>query len=256
MVGLFQTDGTHSGDPSGKGRLSIEIAERDADLLPRLQRHIPVHSFIGTRTRKTNFASVSVTAYLHVYHRTARAEFERFGVLTGRKSEVIRPPSEEFSRPDYLRGLIDGDGAVGFTARGYPFVSLATASPFVAQHFCSEIEAVCSVKRTARRNGRDGMFNVLVANAPAVELARWCYPHGSLALSRKHAAASEIIEWTAPTARFGHTRKAWTAEEDAVVLSGRSVKEAAALLLRTEQSVNLRRWRLRHREDTHAVQHP
>ena len=75
MVGLFQTDGTNSGDPAGKGRLSIELAERDADLLPRLQCHIPVHSFIGTRTRKTNFASVSVYGTRVSLRRPGNSEF-------------------------------------------------------------------------------------------------------------------------------------------------------------------------------------
>ncbi len=244
MVGLFQTDGTHSGSTSGKGRLTIELADRDASLLPDLQRLIPVHSHIGTRTRQTNFQSMYRTAFLHIYSQEARAEFERFGVLVGRKSNIVRPPSEDFCRPDYLRGIIDGDGSVGFTGKGYPFVSIVTTSPFLAQHICAEIAAVCGVERTARRNQRDGAFNIMVASGAAVALAEWCYPPGCLALPRKRTAAREVVCWTAPNNRFGRVQKPWTAEEDAL-LSTCSIAEAAALLGRTKQSVNLRRWRLR-----------
>ncbi|MFJ1460723.1 hypothetical protein [Nocardia sp. N2S4-5] len=224
--------------------MSIEISERDADILPRLQRHIPVHTYIGARTRRTNFASVYVTNFLYMYSRTARVEFEEFGVLVGRKHDLIRPPDQEYSRPDYLRGIIDGDGAIGFTARGYPFISLVTASPFIAEHFCAEIASVCGVTRTARRNRRDGCFNVMVANGPAVELARWCYPWRCLSIRRKAAAAREVGRWVAPNLRYGCARKSWTDEEDAEILSDRTVKELAELLGRTESSVGMRRWRL------------
>ncbi len=244
MVGLFQTDATHSGSTSGKGRLTIEVSERDADILPRLQRHIPVHTHIGTRTRRTNYSDVYITSFMHIYSRAARAEFEEFGVLVGRKHDRIRPPVQDFSSPDYLRGIIDGDGAVGFTARGYPFISLVTASSFIAQYFCAEIAAVCGVTRTARRNRRDGVFNVMVANGPAVELARWCYPRRCLSIRRKAGAAHEIGRWVAPNLRYGCARRAWTRDEDAEILSNRTIKELAQLLGRTEKSVGMRRWRL------------
>lgn len=243
MVGLFQTDGTNSGTTSDKGRLPIELAERDADLLSELQRHIPVHTYLGTRTRTTNFKTSSTSRFLHIYAQDARAEFERFEVTVGKKSDSIRPPTEEFSRPDYLRGILDGDGSIGFTAKGWPFISLVTASPRLAQHFCAEIEAVCGVKRSAKPNKRDGVCNVMVANGPAVALASWCYPAGSLAIQRKLAIALEVAKWQAPSTRFGRVQRAWTAEEDAVVLS-HSINEAANLLSRTEKSVNIRRWRL------------
>ncbi|MBL1078524.1 hypothetical protein JK358_29375 [Nocardia sp. 2] len=244
MVGLFQTDGTHSGSTAGKGRLTLEISIRDADLLPRLQRHLPCCSSIGSRVRDTNFKTAYVSQRLNVYDQDVRAFFEQCGVPTGKKSAEIRPPAAIYSRPDYLRGIIDGDGSIGFTAQGYPFISLVTASPYIAQHFCAEVRAVCGVTRTARRNKRDSAFNIMVTNTSAVALARWCYPSGCLAMRRKRIAARAVLEWQPPHSGFGRQQTAWTPEEDAM-LAGRSIKESAQLLGRTEQSVNLRRWRLR-----------
>lgn len=246
MVGLFQTDGSHYANTRGRGRLSIELSERDGALLVELQRHIPAYSAIRVRTRDTNFKNSYVSHCLEISNQAVRADFERFGVPTGRKSERVRPPAEGFSRPDYLRGILDGDGSVGFTAKGWPFISLVTKSPHLAEHFCAEIEAICGVKRSAKPNKRDGVVNLMVANAQAVTLARWCYPPGALAIPRKQAAAQLIAAWTPPHSRFGYTQKAWTPDQDTVVLNC-SNAEAAQILGRTEKSINMRRWRLQKR---------
>ncbi|MGW3505667.1 hypothetical protein ACWDMY_34110 [Streptomyces globisporus] len=60
--------------------------------------------------------------------REARATVNGLGLPYGRKSRKITPPRVEFSRRDYLRGVIDADGSVGHTGQGLPFVSLTTAS--------------------------------------------------------------------------------------------------------------------------------
>ncbi len=243
MVGLFQTDGSHYGSTAAKGRLTIELSDRDGKLLWELQRHLPCYSSVTTRTRDTNFKKAHVSRVLSVCAQEVRTKFEAFGVPVGKKSNIIQAPSQQFSRPDYLRGIIDGDGSIGFTAKGYPFVSIVTASKLLADHICTEIESICGVRRTARRNQRDSVFNIMVANEPAAALATWCYPTGCLSIRRKYLAARDVGSWIAPTTRFGGTSKAWTAEEDAE-LPFLSVARAATLFGRTEQSVKMRRWRL------------
>lgn len=65
-----------------------------------------------------------------------------------------------------------------------------------------------------------------------------------MALDRKAKAAGSIADWVAPSTRFAHTKKHWTATEDTILLATASNVEAAGLLSRTEKSVNIRRWRL------------
>jgi hypothetical protein len=50
----------------------------------------------------------------------ARQAFIDLGPPVGRKSQIVRPPALPFSEVDYLRGIIDADGSVGFTASGLP----------------------------------------------------------------------------------------------------------------------------------------
>lgn len=159
-------------------------------------------------------------------------------------SRVARfPPVDDISAPDYVRGLVDGDGSVGFTDRGYPFVSFVSASESLARYFEQTVLEVAEVTRHSNPNTRDGVYNVMVCNEPAVRLSNWLYYPQALALNRKAEAAAEVSRWTPPSSRFGVTRKAWTPEQDAIVLA-HSNPVAAELLSRTVQSVNLRRWRL------------
>ena len=81
LLGLLHTDGWHSGCVDHKGKVGIELHERD-----------------------------------------------------------VAPPREcgLVSRA-YLRGVLDGDGSVGFTRTGAPFVSLVTASEPMARFFEDQV---------------------------------------------------------------------------------------------------------------------
>jgi len=173
-----------------------------------------------------------------------RTRLLELGLPVGRKSAIIAPPAEPFSHSDYLRGIIDADGSVGFTARGWPFISLVTASPAIAAFTCAEILRVTGIVRTTRPNARDRVMNIIIARDPAVEFARWLYGDACIAMERKREAALAVAGWERPAgmrARSSHRR--WTPDEDVIVLR-MSVKDAARALGRTKQSVNTRRWRL------------
>jgi hypothetical protein len=110
-----------------------------------------------------------------LYDQATRKAIAAAGVPPGRKSQTIASPSELSAKADYVRGLLDGDGAVGFTGKGDPFVSLETASEALAAFFCEVIQEVCGVARSARPNQRDGVANILVLNCAAAKLAAWAW---------------------------------------------------------------------------------
>ncbi|GAA1867441.1 hypothetical protein [Myceligenerans crystallogenes] len=245
LVGLLQTDGSHEGDLTHKGRLQIELAECDRGLLDEIATALPWNASVTTRARATNFSQGEYrTATLRFYAQEARSFFHEAGVPIGRKSTIAAPPRHDFSAPDYVRGLLDGDGSLGFTGKGYPFVSFTTASPALADYLCSIIRAVCDVERAARPNTRDGVRNIMVTSVAAKKLATWAYHDGSLALERKRRKAAAIAAWTPPSTRYGVKKRAWTPEQDAVVLANPPAV-AAALLNRSGKSIDARRWRLK-----------
>ncbi|WP_116953003.1 LAGLIDADG family homing endonuclease [Jiangella endophytica] len=255
FLGFFQTDGHLYAGRGRKGRAAIEISARDVDILYAFSDLFPdVPTSVTERVRATNFSPGYHSVVWGAQIQSFREELIALGVPVGRKSDTVRPPTVPFDTRGYLRGLIDGDGSVGFTGTGLPFVSLTTASEAIATFFCEQVLAITGARRTPRRNGRDGVFGPMVASDPAADLAAWLYPPGCLALARKSAAAQAVAAWRRPAGMRARpmSRRAWTREDDEVVRS-HTIKKAAELLGRTEKSVNIRRWRLRQSRPEPAV---
>ncbi|GAA3496249.1 hypothetical protein GCM10019016_033500 [Streptomyces prasinosporus] len=246
MFGFLQADGHLAQGDGQKGRLTVEVSARDIDILREFQRLTPYNSSITRRTRSTNFAETHTSAVWRLCSLEARTILNDLGLPYGRKSRTVAPPRGAFSNRDYLRGVVDADGSVGYTSRGFPFVSLTTASTAIGRHLCAYVEEVTGVRRTIARNARDGIYNVLVAMEAGQRLAADLYYPGCLALDRKQAAADSLAGWARPAGmRSAYTARRWSPDEDRVLLQLGSPTAAAEVLGRTPRSCNLRMWRLR-----------
>jgi hypothetical protein len=247
VFGFMQADGNHYATTRNRGHVTVEIKAEDAALLYEMRQVLqPWATSISFRNRSTNFATDYRSARLTLSGLEGRTRLRELGLPVGPKSATIAPPAEPFSHRDYLRGWYDGDGSVGFTATGLPFLSIVTQSPAIAKFVCSEIRRVTGAVRTARPNARDGVSNIMVATDPAADLARWLYCDAGIALGRKREVALRVAAWERPSTMRARppSRRWWTPEEDAMI-TAMPIREAAELLGRTDQSVNLRRWRLR-----------
>lgn len=244
LVGLIQTDGHYAKSTRNRGRISIELSGKDSPLLESINQVFPDWTSLTSRTRTTNFSPSYTSTILNIYRKDVRDFFEASGVPSGRKSHDVAPPSTDFSERDYVRGLIDGDGSVGFTSKGVPFLSFVTDSRPLAEYFCGVIERVTGTRRVANRNTRDGVFNVVVGSVVAVKLASWMYENASIKMPRKASKAVELHQWVPPSSRFGAKLVAWTPEEDEVVQAS-TIAVAAEKLGRSRSSVANRRFRLR-----------
>ncbi|WP_436839929.1 hypothetical protein [Streptomyces althioticus] len=246
MFGFLQADGHLSQQSRQRGRLTVEVNAGDIDLLREFQRLTPYSSSITRRTRSTNFAEAHTSVLWSLFSLEARTILNDLGLPYGRKSRTVAPPSGAFSGRDYLRGVVDADGSVGYTSKGFPFVSLTTASTAIGRYLCAYVQGVAGVRRTIARNARDGIYNVLIAMEAGQRLAADLYYPGCLALARKQAAADSLARWARPAGmRSAYTARRWSPDEDRVLLRLGSPTAAAEVLGRTAQSCNLRLWRLR-----------
>ena len=191
FFGFAQTDGSHYEGTRQRGRLTIELSERDEAVLHSFASLFGVYSRVSYRERITNFGPHRA-AVLTVCDLAFRRELVELGLPAGPKATTVAPPTTAFSLRDYLRGLIDGDGSVGFTRTGRPFVSFVTASQPLAEFLCAQALTVVGAFRTPNRNTRDGVFNPMVAGDPAAPLAAWLIPTGAL---RSSESASPRRSW-------------------------------------------------------------
>lgn len=246
MFGFLQADGHLAKGAGQKGRLTVEINARDVELLRAFQKLTPYYSSINERTRSTNFAETHNSVTWSLCSLEARTKINELGLPYGRKSKTIAPPGAEFSPRDYLRGVIDADGSVGYTGKGFPFVSLTTASTAIGAYLCFYAGKVTGAERSLKRNARDGIYNILYINENAQKLAADLYYEGCLSLERKQTAADSLGAWIRPAGmRVAPDRRRWTAREDRVLLRLNNDAAAAKELGRTTKSCYIRLWRLR-----------
>jgi len=246
MFGFVQADGHLAKGTGQKGRLSIEINARDIDILREFQRLTPYNSSIRERTRSTNFAETHHSAIWTLCSLEARTLLNNLGLPYGRKSKEIAPPRGQFAHRDYLRGVIDADGSVGYTGHGYPFVSLTTQSTAIGAYMCFHSGKITGAERTLKRNARDGIYNILYTKENAQELAAHLYYKDCLSLERKQVAADSLSTWIRPAGmRVAPDRRRWNGWEDRTLLRLNNDAASAKELGRTEKSCYIRLWRLR-----------
>ncbi|MFD8789474.1 hypothetical protein [Streptomyces vinaceus] len=246
MFGFLQADGHLSEQSRQRGRLTVEINVRDIHILHEFQRLTPYASNVSEGVRSTNFSSQHHSATWAMHALEARTTLNELGLPYGRKSATITPPRVEFSRRDYLRGMIDADGSVGFTGQGFPFVSLTTASTAVGAYLCHYAKKITGAGRQIKRNARDGIYNIVYTKEAAMQLAGHLYYPGCLALLRKQTAADSLASWQRPAGmRFAPPRRRWSQADDRLLLQLDDPAAAARALDRTEQSCAMRLWRLR-----------
>lgn len=250
FLGLMQGDG-HLSSGSGKGRLQIEISSKDLDLFDILDEITGIRGNRCSRNRVTNFGQLSAVSWA-VCDLEFRKVIALMGLPVGRKNQVVRPPSTEYSAPDFWRGWIDADGSLGLASDGLPFISLCTSSEHIASAFVDFLHPIIGEKKNINRNNRDGIFNIVVMREKAQSVIGLLYYAGSFSIARKKKLAKLVLDWKRPVEmRLTGTQKKWTIEEDHIVLT-HPANECAKMLERSLKSVHARSWRLR----TGKVSHP
>jgi hypothetical protein len=217
LIGLIQSDGyliKREGERGEKGKMTIELSMRDSSILRKVKKLIPVYSAIRTRVRDTNFKKEYKSISLFVYNKEFRRTVNHYGVPYGKKSNIIQPPKQKHSEVDYWRGIIDGDGSIGFTETKRPFVSLVTASNKLFKSYCKFIYKYIGIKHNPKRNKRDNIYNVILFNEDAKKILTVLYYKNCLSISRKYKLAIKIIKLKiAPL-----INKRWTEEETKYIM--------------------------------------
>jgi hypothetical protein len=244
LFGFIQTDGHLSKGTRNRGKLQIEVSYRDADVLEKLASVIPYYSSISTRIRSTNFSSEYKSVVLSVYAREFRDELVSLGLMSGGKSEAVDVPHCEYAKADYFRGIIDGDGSLGFTASKFPFIALCTASEKLAVAYELFVRQITGKEKRLARNSRDRVYNITLYKEDAQAVAATLYYEGCISISRKMQVAVVIQSWIRPNSmRRVPQKKFWTDEQDSYILA-HTIEESAAALRRSTQSIKMRLWSL------------
>lgn len=248
VLGMLQTDG-HLSEYGNKGKLSIELAEKDADIIYKIAPVISSSHTIIKRTRTTNFKENCESILFTTCDKNAREKYKKYGLPVGKKSQVICPPKISYSEADYYRGIIDGDGSVGITAKNKPFISLFTKSSVLIEAYKQFILKVTGINRNVSISARDNMYSICSFNEEAVLLTKVIY-YRDFAISRKYENAKCVMQWQRPDKIKKRSTgcKKWTNEEDIFILAN-TIEKSKLQLQRSGSSIRMRRFRLQHQTD-------
>ncbi len=245
FFGFTQTDGNLDKLSRNRGHLTIEIKEKDRNILESFQKLFPlVHSSIKIRIRDTNFKKNHKSCTLTICDKRFRDEINKLGIPYGKKSEIISPPDSDFHARDYIRGLIDGDGSLGLINRGIPFISITVTSNKLKNYLFDMIEKITGERKKITRNRRDNIYNIMINREKAQQFIKYVYYPGCLALKRKLKKEKEALKWKRPRNLKIIFQKFWEPWEDKSILS-HPLEESCNCLKRTERSIKMRLWRLK-----------
>jgi hypothetical protein len=244
LIGFLQGDGSHSKQTRNRGKIVIEIAKQDIDILDKIEGLLSKTVYVGRggRQRNTNFKNNYESASLTVCNWSFRQEIAK-DVPIGYKSMIIQPPNWVIPK-HYIRGLVDAEGSIGFVKTGEPFCAIFILSESVKDFILASIQNVLEVRKTLNRNKRDNAYNIMLNNEDAINYARWLYKDASIYMDRKWNKANEIQTWVRTRARRPRGLK-WSSDEDKIVLSSISMKRKLSKLNRTAAAISIRKWRLK-----------
>ena len=194
IFGNLVTDGNLYLTSRNRGRVQLEISKKDEDLVDKLLELVPFSSK-DSRKRKTNFSKSEVE---FVRFRNTKMEFRKKLIENGfpvkNKTLNASTPLGEYEEISFWRGVIDGDGSVGITSKNEPFVSLVTKSEFLKEKYLEFLYKNFGITKKLNRNKRDNVYNVVVKNKNAKDLANLLYNNDDIHLNRKYDKAMFILE--------------------------------------------------------------
>lgn len=235
------TDGSIYLTTRNRGHISIELGANDIELLKKIQEKIP-DSKLNTRIRNTNFKENYQTATWSDYQKEFREKFFSYGMPKKDKGIYGTVPIVKYSENDFWRGVIDGNGSIGFTSDGDPFISLTTASKILKENLCELLYKNFNIKKNIKPNKRDNVYNIVLKCEDAIAFCDFLYKNAEIYLQRKYIKYIEIKKWKRTKKKI--YSQSWTSEEIEFIKT-HNVKESMIHLQRTEKSIKMKLWRVK-----------
>lgn len=250
LIGFIQGDGHLSTQSRNRGKITIELAARDIDILDKIEKLLSeqqIYVARYTRTRDTNFSKENKSVSLSVFNREFRKHISNY-IPYGKKSKTVRPPINipNFKKYDYIRGITDADGSLGITSFNRPFWSLCTSSEYIKSFLLKEIENYLGIIKHINKTKRDNVYNITLFDEAAVTFVSLLYKNSTIFLNRKYNKYLDIQNWVRTTPKRKGCPKIWLEYEDKLILNNTiSFKDKCKILNRTKSSIKTRQWRLR-----------
>lgn len=175
-----------------KNQLSIEINEKDIELLKQFKQDLNLNSTISMRKRKTGNMCCIRMSSPHLCESLAK-----YGIVANKTKETKHLPyiDKEFL-PHFLRGLIDGDGWINLAEGRYYRIGLVS----YYQSICEDVKKYCNLILHAENVGtiikdKNCYRYVIQCQKFAKQLANALYKDNTICLSRKYRYVEPLLDF-------------------------------------------------------------
>ena len=255
IYGILITDGNlnltyYKNGNIRRGRVTLSISPKDADIAYKLADCIP-NSHI--KHRKKEIISINSHSYKNYEtiefinnYKWFRDELINRGFPIKDKTYTCSIPNDYYDESDFWRGVIDGDGSIGYTSTGEPFLSLTTCSDRLSNSYKQFLFENFGIEKILKKNKRDGCYNIVLKNEDAINVATFLYECAEIYIDRKYNKYLEIKNWVRTKKKI--CRKCWNKFEDDYIMT-HTIEESVNELKRSERSVKCRLFRIKHKNE-------
>ena len=240
IFGILVTDGGIEFSSRNRGKVKLEVKYEDKDIVYKLQDRIE-GSTVTERIRDTNFKKSYHSICFNNYRIEFRELLLEMGYPAKNKSENECPPKIKYDKKEFWRGVFDGDGSVGYTKDGRPFVSLITVSDIFHDEFTRFLKEELGIVRIINRNKRDKAYIFSLFDEDAINFCNYIYSGAEIYLERKYEKYKEVLGWKRTKKKIN--RRTWTKEDDDYIMKN-TIESSMEHLGRTRKSIQMRKFRL------------
>lgn len=246
VFGLLMADGSIRLLKRNRGCVLIELAIKDSDIIYKLEKLIP-SSKVYTRKR-----DIKIGKYLYNDNETIkfcnfqlefRKEMIDFGFPIENKTQNSCVPILDYSERDFWRGIIDGDGSLGYIEGNIPFISLVTKSDKLKDSYLNFLEKF-GINKSINKNKRDNIYNIIVKNEKSLKIVDFLYKESCCSLQRKYECYIEMMKWKRPEGKRINNNIYWSIEE-IDYLRNNSLNDCYLFFKnRSKSSIQMKKYRL------------
>lgn len=183
FYGLILSDGNLF-----NGRVQFNCQAQDSPILEELR------SYIGSSS-KIHYLKRNNSSYFSFADKRIVERLVEQGLEAKKSNQEKLPLFDWINSPDFIRGLIDGDGSISISTSGSPSIDLC-GSYEVVNGFISYVDRHIQPKvhKNARLSHLSGLYRVGYYGDEAVRLLKNLYYDGCTAIPRKQQSVNKIME--------------------------------------------------------------
>lgn len=185
VLGFVAADGNVD---EKKNRLTITCGEKDKGHLEKIRDVFGADekTKVSVYNNNRGFSSkFGVNYVINFISKDLVRDLGKYGICNKKSFDLKFPINlDKKLYPDFIRGIVDGDGSVGMYKTGSPFISIVGPYLFLTAIRNIFVNVVKVRKNKVKKNRT--IFQISWSSKDAIRILRWLYKNPSIYLDRKY----------------------------------------------------------------------